>query len=99
MLGQSWSVASLIVLVIGVDHTAAATGRHPTSRWPNVIRERRRSAAMSLHDRPVAAVRWRFPRADVIRHTACLPAGHIVDCGRCAPTRVRDGSGDVTLAA
>ena len=59
----------------------------------NPMRERRRSAAMCLHDRPVAPVRLRFPRADVIRHTACQPAGHSVDCGRRAPKRVRDGSG------
>jgi hypothetical protein len=65
----------------------------PTFRSANPMRERRRSAAMSLHDRPVAPVRLRFPRADVTRHTPCQPAGHSIDCGRRAPKRVHDGSG------
>jgi hypothetical protein len=39
------------------------------------LRERRRSAAMSLRDRPVAPVRYDArERTDVIRRSACQPA-------------------------
>jgi hypothetical protein len=34
---------------------------------------------VSLHDRPVAPVRLRFPRARVLRHTSSQPAGRFVD--------------------
>ena len=51
-------------------HPTRSRGLDPTFRWGNPMRERRRSAAMSLHDRPVAPVRLRFPIEPRGRHTA-----------------------------